>query len=53
MLVYGEAFEGDPEYQDGTAEFWCTRTSKCMGPDGEEVSLGVCSNPERSCFKEF
>ena len=53
MLVYGEAFEGDPEYQNGTTEFWCLRTSKCMGPDGGEVSLNCCSDPKRGCFKEF
>ena len=53
MLVFGEAFEQDPEYQDGTIDFWCTRTSTCMGPDGEEVTLGACSDAKRGCFKEY
>ena len=53
MLVYGEAFETDPEYQDGLTEFWCLCTSKSAGPDGDDVSLTQCSLPERGCFKEF
>jgi hypothetical protein len=53
MLVYGEAFEQDPEFQAGMAQFWCTRTSKGQGPDGDDVALDLCSNPERKCFKEF
>ncbi len=53
MLVYGEAFENDPDYQAGLTEFWCVRTCKGDGPDGEEVSLPLCSNAERSCFQEY
>jgi hypothetical protein len=53
MLVYGESFESDPEYQAGTNEFWCLCTSKGAGPDGDDVSLSQCSNPERGCFKEY
>jgi hypothetical protein len=53
MLVFGEAFEQDPDYQAGLTEFWCTHTSKGQGPDGGDVSLDVCSNSERSCFQEY
>ena len=53
MLVYGEAFEMDPEYQEGSTDFTCLCTSKGQGPDGGEVSLDECSNPERTCFQEF
>jgi hypothetical protein len=53
MMVFGEAFESDPDYQAGLTEFWCLRTSKGLGPDGEGVSLADCSNPERECFKEY
>jgi hypothetical protein len=53
MIVFGEAFESDPDYQAGLTEFWCLRTSKGQGPDGEGVSLADCSNPERECFKEY
>ena len=53
MMVFGEDFENDPDYQAGMADFWCVRTSKGEGPDGESVSLELCSNPERSCFEEF
>ena len=53
MAVYGEDFENDPDYQAGLTQFWCTRTSKGQGPDGDEVSLELCSNAERECFREF
>ena len=53
MIVYGENFENDPEFQSGMAEFWCIHTSKNQGPDGEHVSLKLCSDPERTCFEEF
>jgi hypothetical protein len=53
MLVYGEAFEQDPDYRDGMTEFWCLCTSKGMGPDGDEVSLARCSDTGRGCFREY
>jgi len=53
MLVFGEAFEQDPDYQAGLTDFWCLRTSKGFGPDGEDVSLDLCSNPARECFQEY
>jgi hypothetical protein len=53
MLLYGEGFASDPEYQDGLGEFWCLCTAKGQGPDGAGVSMEECSDPERSCFREF
>ncbi len=53
MLVYGEDFEQDPEYQAGCVDFWCIDTSRSTGPDGGEVNLEACRNPERPCFREF
>ena len=53
MLVFGENFESDPDYQAGMTQFWCVHTSKAQGPDGDDVSLELCSNPERSCFQEY
>lgn len=53
MLVFGENFEQDPDYQAGMVDFWCVQTSKGEGPDGLEVSLERCSNPERPCFREY
>ena len=53
MLVYGEAFESDPDYQAGMTEFWCLRTSTGQGPDGCYVSLEDCSDPQRECFSEY
>jgi hypothetical protein len=53
MMVYGEDFESDPEYQEGQTDFTCQCTSKGQGPDGAQVSLEDCSNPERECFREF
>jgi len=53
MLVYGEEFESDPEYQGGLTELLCLGTSKGQGPDGDEVSVTQCSDPERGCFREY
>jgi hypothetical protein len=53
MLVYGEAFEQDPDFQAGMTDFWCMRTSKGQGPDGDDVNFELCTKPERECFKEF
>ncbi len=53
MIVFGEAFERDPDYQAGLTDFWCIRTAKAQGPDGEDISLPLCSNPERECYQEF
>jgi hypothetical protein len=53
MLVYGEDFENDPEFQAGMVEFWCLETSQNLGPDGNEVALEPCRDPQRSCFHEF
>ena len=53
MLVYGEAFEMDPEYQEGATDFWCLCTSKNQGPDGGEVAMSACRNAERECYREY
>jgi hypothetical protein len=53
MLVFGEDFESDPDYQAGMTDFWCVCTSKGEGPDGDFVSLELCSKPERCCFQEY
>lgn len=53
MLVYGEAFEEDPEYQAGMVDFWCNETARSIGPDGGRVSMTACTNRERPCFREF
>lgn len=53
MIVFGEAFESDPDYQAGLTEFWCVRTSRGQGPDDQDATLDACSNPERSCFQEY
>ncbi len=53
MIVFGEDFENDPDYQAGLTDFWCVRTSKGEGPDGDSVSMELCSNPERGCFQEY
>src|SRR5262245_39831746 len=53
MMVYGEDFENDPEFQAGMVEFTCTETFRNLGPDGGEVSFDACRNQERKCFREF
>jgi hypothetical protein len=53
MAVYGEAFASDPDYQAGLTDSWCMRTQKPCGPDRDDVSLDLCSDPQRSCFQEY
>jgi len=53
MLVYGEAFEMDPDYQAGTTDFWCQCTQKPNGPDDGELGLTLCSNPQRPCYQAY
>ena len=53
MAVFGENFEMDPDYQAGITDFTCTQTCRGVGPDGDEVSLELCSNAERPCFQAF
>ena len=53
MLVYGERFQNDPEFQQQASNFWCVLTAKGLGPDGDFVDLEACSDPQRSCFKEY
>jgi len=53
MLVYGEAFESDPDYQAGTTDFWCQRTQKGCGPDNGDVFLEICSDPQRGCYQAY
>lgn len=52
MLVYGEDFEQDPEYQAGGVDFWCVHTSRNLGPDEGPVDLPLCSQRERTCYQE-
>jgi hypothetical protein len=52
MMVYGEDFENDPEFQAGMVELQCLRTAQNIGPDGGELSVPLCSNPARECYQE-
>lgn len=53
MAVHGEAFESDPDYQDGVSSCWCIQSGRSIGPDYGEVSLKACSHPERDCYQEY
>jgi len=53
MLVFGEDFQSDPDFQAGFTDFWCVQTSKANGPDNGEVSWEACTDPKRECFQEF
>ena len=53
MLVYGEAFESDPDYQAGMVDWTCVRTGQRLGPDNDDVDMPSCSNPERTCYRAF
>jgi hypothetical protein len=53
MVVFGEAFADDPDFQAGMTDFWCLRTQKGLGPDNGDVSLEHCTQADRGCFQEF
>jgi hypothetical protein len=53
MLVFGDAFESDPDYQSGLVDFTCNCTFQSTGPDGGSAALEMCSNVERPCFREY
>jgi len=53
MLVYGEDFQNDPDFKARLTDFWCLRTAKGQGPDGDDVSLEMCTNTGRECFQEY
>jgi hypothetical protein len=53
MMVYGEDFEQDPEFQAGMVEFQCLRTLQNVGPDLGEAALEPCTNPERTCYEAY
>ena len=53
LAVHGEGFEDDPDYQAGLSDLWCVRTARPLGPDGGEVGLRECRDPERDCYQEY
>ena len=53
MMVYGEDFASDPEYQAGMVDFQCLKTCQNLGPDLGELSVDRCSDPQRACFEAF
>jgi hypothetical protein len=53
MMVYGEDFASDPDFQAGLTDFWCLKTSKAIGPDSDSVDMEECSQPNRQCYQEF
>ena len=53
MMVYGEDFANDPDFQGGMTDFWCMKTSRNMGPDADTVDMDECSRPDRSCYLEY
>ena len=53
MVVHGEGFEDDPDYQAGLTDFWCLLTARALGPDNADVSMQDCCDPERGCYQEY
>lgn len=53
MMVYGEAFESDPDYQAGMVDFWCVQTGSGTGPDSGPVDMEQCSRAERGCYAAY
>ena len=43
---------GTPQEEQSTSgDFWCTHTSRCLGPDDKPASDEDCG-PERSCYEQ-
>jgi hypothetical protein len=42
--------EGDPRQSPSTAQYWCLRTMRPAGPDGDLVLPEECTD-ERICFE--
>ena len=42
--------EGDPRQSPSTAQYWCLRTMRPSGPDGDLVLPEACTD-ERVCFE--
>ena len=53
MIVFGEDFASDPDFQAGITDFWCLQTSRGLGPDDDEVNMDECCRPDRPCYQEF
>jgi hypothetical protein len=53
LAVHGEAFESDPDYQDGVSDCWCVQSGRSIGPDYCPVGLKACSDAERDCYQEY
>jgi hypothetical protein len=53
MAVFGEGFEGDPDYEGGVADFWCVQSGRALGPDGDPVGVTPCRDPGRGCYQEY
>ncbi len=53
MMVFGEDFEEDPDFQADMADFECLKTANNMGPDNGEASLEHCCNKDRPCYEEY
>jgi hypothetical protein len=53
MIVHGEGFEEAADFEAGASTTWCLATSKPLGPDYGDVSLDACSDPQRSCYREY
>jgi len=53
MAVHGESFEDDPDFLAGLSPCWCNDTARSLGPDNNDVSLDACSDPTRTCYREY
>lgn len=53
LSVYGENYTADADFQAGLDQTWCVLTARSIGPDDGEVGWAECSDPQRSCFREY
>jgi len=53
LMVHGEGYAADADFQAGLDQTWCGLTAKPLGPDDADVGWDTCSDPSRACYREF
>jgi hypothetical protein len=51
MYVYSDGLSGESHDDYDNSVYWCLKTMKDFGPDGDFVAGPDCRNPSRSCYE--
>jgi hypothetical protein len=53
MYVFADGENSDPAKDYDDTAYWCLKSLREVGPDGELVGADVCRSAERSCYEPF